>query len=280
MGKKTAFVLSGGGASGAWQVGALKAFMRAGIEPDFISANSAGSLNAVGLSYAGIDALETVWRSIKERKDIFSHNWPYLISLAFGRSSFMSSKPLRQKIEKLMEGKVPKYPICVNSVSLKTGLLRNTWDSAKDFKEQVVASASIPVIVEPVNGEWVDGGIRENAPLHIAIESGAERIFLFLNCPKERLPVLKQKKKYDSLKEIGARVIEIMMDEEFYADIAVNEHSDAHSSGRKIEVIWIQPQKNYLDTMDFEASKIQNAISRGFLEANIILHGLRKDNGI
>jgi predicted acylesterase/phospholipase RssA len=277
MEKKTAFVLSGGGASGAWQVGALKAFSKAGIKPDFISANSAGSLNAVGYAFAGMDALEAMWRSIKHRKDIFSHNFPYLLSLALGRPSFMSSKPLRQKVRSLMQGKFAMCPVCVNSVSLRTGMLRNTWDGADDFEEQVIASASIPVLVEPVNGEWVDGGIRENAPLKVAIERGAQRIFLFLNSPKENIQEIKISEA-NSIKEIAARTIEIIMDEAFYEDIAIKEISDAQGSGRKIEVIFVQPEAKYVGTLEFDAGKIAAAISKGFIEAQRVIAGLKDDN--
>jgi len=273
MASKTAFVLSGGGASAAWQVGAVKAFLRAEIFPDVITANSAGSLNAVGLSYAGIDELESMWLSIQERKDVFSQPWPTGLSILFNRISLMSSKPLRQKIEKLMKGRSAKWPICVNSVSLKTGRLKNTWDHEPDFPDQVIASASIPIVVEPVKGEWVDGGIRENSPVRAAIEAGADKIFLFLNSPKERLPLIRDGNKIDSIREIGARVLSIMMDEALTGDIASKEILD---SEKKIELIFVQPDKEYLGTMDFDHLKIQNAITKGFNEAQRLIEGLKK----
>ncbi len=44
--KKLAFVLSGGGARGALQVGALRALLEAGIKPDMLVGTSIGAANA------------------------------------------------------------------------------------------------------------------------------------------------------------------------------------------------------------------------------------------
>ena len=63
MNKCLAFVLGGGGARGAMQVGALRALIEAGLKPDLLVGTSIGAVNATGLalwgvSLAGIEALE------------------------------------------------------------------------------------------------------------------------------------------------------------------------------------------------------------------------------
>ena len=63
----TAFVLSGGGARGALQVGALRALLECGERPDVIVGTSIGAWNGAVLALdptlPGVEALETAWRA-------------------------------------------------------------------------------------------------------------------------------------------------------------------------------------------------------------------------
>src|SRR5215472_16356874 len=61
----TAFVLSGGGARGALQVGAVRALLEAGIRPDVVVGTSIGAWNGALLARdptrAGVDAIAQAW---------------------------------------------------------------------------------------------------------------------------------------------------------------------------------------------------------------------------
>jgi NTE family protein len=59
MAGKLAFVLGGGGARGALQVGALRALFEADIYPDMLVGTSAGGVNSAFLAMRGC-SLETV----------------------------------------------------------------------------------------------------------------------------------------------------------------------------------------------------------------------------
>jgi NTE family protein len=59
MKKCLAFVLAGGGARGAMQVGALRALLEAGPKPDLLVGTSIGAVNAVGLALWGMDRIGT-----------------------------------------------------------------------------------------------------------------------------------------------------------------------------------------------------------------------------
>src|SRR5512139_235848 len=66
MEKCLAFVLGGGGARGALQVGALRALYEAGYRPDLMVGTSAGAVNATflalrGFDEQGLDQLEQAW---------------------------------------------------------------------------------------------------------------------------------------------------------------------------------------------------------------------------
>src|SRR5512139_858235 len=66
-GKKVAFAMSGGGIRGPLHVGALQSLLEHNIKPDFFVGTSAGSLNSVFISAAGVDLstipiLQAAWR--------------------------------------------------------------------------------------------------------------------------------------------------------------------------------------------------------------------------
>src|SRR5262245_54014077 len=73
-GKKTAFVLAGGGSLGAVQVGMLKALVRHHVVPDLVVGASVGAINSAYFAAApdvdGIAHLERIWLRLR-RADVF-----------------------------------------------------------------------------------------------------------------------------------------------------------------------------------------------------------------
>jgi len=66
MKQSLAFVLAGGGARGALQVGARSALLEAGIRPDLLVGTAIGAINAAFLGLHGftpeaLDLLEAAW---------------------------------------------------------------------------------------------------------------------------------------------------------------------------------------------------------------------------
>lgn len=74
MAKKIALVMSGGGAKGAFEVGALSYFARIGVHFDCICSTSAGSLNAIKMAENDRfvhEALGAQWKRLRDKWDIF-----------------------------------------------------------------------------------------------------------------------------------------------------------------------------------------------------------------
>jgi predicted acylesterase/phospholipase RssA len=69
---KRVFILGGGAALGAHQVGALKYLAEQGITPDAFVASSIGVLNACVYASGGIPRLEEAWRDFRSIPRIFS----------------------------------------------------------------------------------------------------------------------------------------------------------------------------------------------------------------
>jgi NTE family protein len=142
---RTALVLSGGGARGAYQIGVLRGLADLGVLPpgpspfDILVGSSAGSVNATALAaYAdafddGLSRLERVWREIRLadvfRTDITSlgragARWAWDLSFggATGRvraKSLLDTSPLRA----LLAERVPFERIEANVVSGTLGAL-------------------------------------------------------------------------------------------------------------------------------------------------------------
>lgn len=267
--KKIAFCLAGGGAAGAFQFGCLKAvWLKSTLRPDFITANSAGALNATGLSYASLEELEILWRSITRRHDIFGDRFLGWLMPLFGSDSLWTSKPLAKKLNTLMANRTPKIPYWVNYTNLQDGRLYREPSTSKDFPSRVLASASLPIITEPVNGVLVDGGIRENTPLGFAIDQGATDIYVFLNSSKTENTRIPFKKEFHGVREIADRTLSIMSDELYWGDIAVAEKYNECGIGRLINIEYFAPINNTIDTLDFKQNLIASAIQQGFSETS------------
>jgi NTE family protein len=184
---KTAFVLSGGAALGAIQVGMLRALYDRDIEPDLIVGTSVGAVNGAFIASrpftpATTDELAEVWRGLG-RGQVFPLN-PLSGFLGFfgARTHLVPDRGLRDLLvqhvafERLEQTEVPFYVI---TTDVLTGSeVRLSRGPALDA---VMASAAIPGVFPPV--DWgdrhlMDGGIANHAPISDALELGAERIYV------------------------------------------------------------------------------------------------------
>lgn len=126
-GGKTALVLSGGGARGAYQAGVLQGLVELGLLRDgpipfpILVGTSAGSLNATMLAasahnvHRGVEELVAVWSTIRARQvfrtDLVSLGniaWSWIRDLSFGgllgrvkSKSLLDTKPLRSLLAEL-----------------------------------------------------------------------------------------------------------------------------------------------------------------------------------
>lgn len=256
---RTAWVLSGGGAAGAIQVGVAKALYERGVRPDLLFGTSAGALNSYGLSHVGPGGLEHIWRSIKSEDDVFKGNW--WVSLPW-KPGLKESKPLRELLRK--HTRTPEIPFWVCTLNLSTGeKIYGSYQDA-DILDMTVASASMEGYVEPYqapSGIYADGGAVENVPLKVAIESGAERIFVFLCHPIAHS--LQGGWKPGNPLSVVFRTYKCRSLEMFREDME-SCHRKNLEGFRKIELHVIAPEREVLDTLDFTPAKIQAGMEYGY----------------
>lgn len=159
--KKVGYVLSGGGARGFAHLGVIKVLEEIGIKPFAIAGTSVGAV--MGALYASGKNSEEILDVLKNNK-FFS--WSNLSLLKKG---FFSMDILK----KILKDNIDKNDF--NSLETKlfvaaTDLIKgeSVILSEGDMFESIIASASIPVVYEPVKyGDrlLVDGGVLNNFPV-------------------------------------------------------------------------------------------------------------------
>ncbi len=176
-----AFVLPGGGALGAYQVGVLAALAEAGVVPDLLIGVSAGALNAALFSWNhgadGMRRVDALWRSVKRRDLLRVH--PGRLALAFAglRPSFLDSRHGHAFLRRHLGGRRLEHapiPLAIVASDLRTATPVVLQEG--EVVQAVLASTAFPGVYPPVRwgDSWlIDGGVVADLPLDIAAELGA-----------------------------------------------------------------------------------------------------------
>ena len=187
-----AFVMSGGGARGALEAGALRALMEAGVQPDMLVGTSIGAVNAAclvlsgGLNESGLAGLETAWRDAAAA-DLLPANYVWQTMRALvGRPDNRAQTRLRDFFlthglrPDLRFGDVQGVRLILVAADLSSG----TAALYGAYPEQIVlegvlASAAVPPWIPPLNfggRVLMDGGVVSNLPIEPALDQGATDI--------------------------------------------------------------------------------------------------------
>jgi NTE family protein len=159
---KTGIVLSGGGARGAAHLGFIKLLEELNIPIDMVSGVSAGAV--IGALYTSGLGAEQILTILKGQSYIS------LKGLSFGSSGIFSMATLRDILKKHIPHndfdrlRIPLFITATDMVNCKAICF-----SEGAVIDAVIASASVPVVYEPVNfGGYTlaDGGILDNLPAH------------------------------------------------------------------------------------------------------------------
>lgn len=190
-------VLEGGGAKGAYHVGAYKALIELGVEIGGISGTSIGALNGAILVQGDLEKLEDIWVNTKS-SDLFNIdekalndlknfnlqeiNLPYLLNVS---KEILSNKGLdTSKIRALLEefideDKIRKSKLDFGIVTINLTdkkpmeLLKEDIPEGK-MVDYLLASANLPTFKqETMDGKkFLDGGFHDNLPIGVLVKKG------------------------------------------------------------------------------------------------------------
>jgi NTE family protein len=189
--KCMAFVLGGGGARGAFQVGALKALLEAGYQPDLIVGTSVGAINAAFLALRGanlesIQQLIEVWREASHANLMPSNYLSLTLRKLVGRSADYTGHRMRDFC--IHHGLAPD--MCFKEINgMRLILVAADLNSGQpvlygthpddSILEGVLASTALPPWIPPLEKDGrllVDGGAVSVLPIEAAIKAGASEI--------------------------------------------------------------------------------------------------------
>ena len=179
-------MLSGGGSLGAVQVGMMRAIVERGHTPDLLVGTSVGALNAAYLagdpSLAGVERLAHVWTRVR-RTDVFPTPRASAISAVTGRRNYLlSNAPMRHLIERnLSYTNLEDAPVPVTVIAAEVATGFEVALSRGPAVDAVLASAALPGIFPTIQigaHLLMDGGVVNNTAISIAIEAGADRVFV------------------------------------------------------------------------------------------------------
>lgn len=180
------WVLAGGGAHGAVQLGTLQAVSETDLRPDRVMGSSAGALTGAVIAedpVAAVNRLSYLWAAI-DLTDIVSGGWTSLVSPTnLTKPSLTDSTGERASLEEVYSARdfsellLPFTAVATDMVSGQPALL----DSG-DLIDSLLASSAIPGVLPPVeiDGRWyIDALASANLPASIAMRLGAGSLVVF-----------------------------------------------------------------------------------------------------
>jgi NTE family protein len=182
------WVLGGGGARGAAQVGVLQALFEANLEaPVAIVGTSVGALNGASIaaypSLAGTMMLREVWMSRPALSVFQAHPLGLVTSIRRDQLSAFPQQNVKRLIDRAqaLTGVTTfeqlRVPLAVVATDLNAG--KPAVFRSGDLTPALLASTAIPGVFPMVrinDRVHLDGGVVQNTPLNIAVEDGAREI--------------------------------------------------------------------------------------------------------
>ena len=197
---ETALVLGGGGAKGAYEVGAIAALDELGIKAGSVFGTSVGALHAAMYAQGSMDAAAALWDNIRlsdvvseeslaiadDAENIFDHPEKLLEFITrYAQKKGVDVSPLMDILHKLIdEDKIRRSGVHLGIVTTRFPSLAMVEKRLEEMEtgsliDWLMASAScFPIFpMKQVGGDrYIDGGFCDNTPVEMAVRSGARDI--------------------------------------------------------------------------------------------------------
>jgi NTE family protein len=199
--QRDVFVLSGGAARGAVQVGMMQTLLEAGIVPHALVGTSVGALNAAFLGWqTGLDRVHELarrWLRLSTRDVFPGGTWARLAHLAQRHSYLFSDDGLRDLIGSWVP--VAQLEDLTTPVRVTTTPLAGTgpaYHDRGDLVSVLLASSAVPGVFAPVHltghdgnrALHVDGGVSDLVPVGGAADLSPTRVFVLDASVPPRMP--------------------------------------------------------------------------------------------
>jgi predicted acylesterase/phospholipase RssA len=230
---KTALVISGGGPKGAFAVGAIGVLRANGIRFDVVTGTSTGALIAPLVATDEVPLLRHIYSTVRTPDVVKPRSSVLDIALSDG---LFDTSPLWSLIQTyISEARyravlASAIEIFLCTVNLQSGQVeyfnpkQPFHDQQSDrltFLRAILASASQPVLMPPVRiisggDQYVDGGVREVAPLGKAVDEGADEVYAIVLSPER---AERREQSFTSLDALLVRTIDLFGEEVMENDL-------------------------------------------------------------
>lgn len=230
---KTALVVSGGGSKGSFAVGVIEVLLERGIAFDLVTGTSTGALIAPLVATGEVPLLRQLYTTVRTEDILVLRRGLDILT----GDAIHDTTPLWRLINAHMTqsryDRVLRSPvdIFVCATNLQTGRAtyfnpkcgRDGQPLSKDtFNRAIYASASQPVLMPAVRvpyrvgDQFVDGGVREVAPIRKAIDEGATDVYAIVLSPQTREPT---QESYVFVVDTLIRALDVLLEEVALGDV-------------------------------------------------------------
>jgi NTE family protein len=274
-----------------------------GVKVDIAVGTSTGSIQALAVAQDDIPKLVQIWSSLRKNSDIYVKRPLGVASALLGSKSVYNASGLKRLLNDAADDERLRSTgkkLRLGVVNLGTGLFRTIDENVPGIHNWVYASCAMPVFFEPLKTraedgteeQWVDGGVRDVTPLGSAMELNPRGIIVVRASPK---PEPGRVRTYGDLIQIGLRAVGILQSEVSINDLAnatlINDMIAARGaqfraleslgiSGQQAASVLrplvvqlakyrfvpncvIEPEREFLDTLEFDPTKIAEAMEAG-----------------
>jgi len=280
-----ALVLSGGGAHGGYEVGAIKYLMGdLGNQYQTFTGVSVGAINAAFLAqYPVADQkqaaadLYALWASLKD-SDVKNNWFPLGIVHALWLDSAYNSNALwslvRNKVS-LAKIRASGNKVAVSATCVNTGDYRTFTQDDDDFIDGVLASCSYPMGLKPIvidGQKYTDGGVRHVTPISEAVKFGPTELDIIICGPVQTSAAFSD---VDAI-TYGLRCFSIMQDQMQMSDLKILAlYNRLIAAGlehdkQMLDIKMIRPASDLAgSSLTFDQSVIAPLLTQGYNEAKI-----------
>ncbi|MCK5811859.1 MAG: patatin-like phospholipase family protein [Clostridiales bacterium] len=253
--------LEGGGAKGAFQMGAIKALLEEGYEFDGVVGTSIGAINGAAIAQGDFELGYAWWKKMDtsmlfeldqlQIKNLLNtitdkESLKYIYSKAkdiIGNKGLDTTK-IREFLgsvineEKMRNSKIDYGLVTVSVSDLKPLELYKEDIPKGKMLDYIIASANFPVFrIEPIDGKYyLDGGIYDNLPINLLIRKGYDEII--------------------AIRTLGNGIIRKV-------------------ENKNVKIISILPSKKLGPTLNFNNELINTNLKMGYCDAMRILKKLK-----